>query len=81
MRIRSGIAAGLVVLSVASCGDDETEADACDELQELSNSEDSDALASDAEDPDGAFAKCIDQIGDQIEEMSPEEREAFLNGD
>lgn len=80
MSIRK-VAAGAFVLAaaVSACGGNEPSA--CDQLDELNRSGDYEALAADAEDPNGALNGCMEEAGELWEDMTPEERESFLYGD
>ena len=76
-RYVTGVAIA-TALAISGCGTD-ADADPCRELDELTAENDPDGLVADAENPDGLIAQCIDQLAEQWGEMSPEEREAFLN--
>lgn len=77
MNVRKlGVAIVATATLLISCSEDQ---DACDELDQLTQSGDSDALAADAVDPDGVFMACVEHMGDTWDDMSQEERDAFLS--
>lgn len=74
---RITIAAVAVAAVLSACSG--SEPSACDQLDELNRSGDYEALIADADDPDGVLNGCIDELGDIWDDMSPEERAAFLD--